>query len=51
MAGTSYQNSWHGWKTVCSFPKGWKKVTFSETLDGISTLTHWKPCVLDVIDS
>jgi len=45
MAGISFQISWYGWKTIFSYPKDWKKVTFSETLAGISTLTQWTPWV------
>ena len=42
MAGISYQNSWYGLKTMCfSAQNGWEKVTFSETLAGISSLTQW----------
>ena len=31
----------NGWNLLIFSPKGWKKVTLSETLAGISTLPQW----------
>ena len=51
MAEISYLTSQYGSKTMYFFcPKGWKKVTFSDTLAGISTLTQWTPCKTEEVE-